>query len=94
VIDPLADIEIEAECYDVKRVASLYFDTEGKRCWTKAWFNDREKGEPAVEVTRALAISFVNGTLTRDQWLSQFFPKQMQICQKAVEQTRQQLLSY
>ena len=78
----------------MKRIASRYFVTEGKRCWTKAWFNGREKGEPAIEVTRSLAISFVNGTLTRDQWLAQFFPKQMQICQKAVEQTRQQLLGF
>lgn len=88
----MADLEIEAEVYDVKRKATLYFDTEGKKCWTKAWFNAREKGEPAVEVTRSLAISFINNTLSRDEWLSQFFPKQMDICKKATEQTRRQLL--
>lgn len=76
----------------MKRKASLYFNTDGNRCWTKAWFNDREKGEPSIEVSRSLAISFISNKLTRDQWLSQFFPKQMQICQKAVEQTRHQLL--
>lgn len=92
MVDPLADLEIEAEAYDVKRIASLYFDSEGKKSWTKAWFNNREKGEPAIEVPRRLAVSFVNDTLSRDQWLSQFFPKQMQICKNAVEQTRHQLL--
>lgn len=73
-------------------MASLFFDSEGKRAWTKAWFNGREKGEPAVEVTRPLAISFVSDTITRDEWLKQFFPKQMDICDMAVQKTRQQLL--
>ena len=44
VIDPLEGFECKAEVYDVQRKATLYFDSEGKRCWTKAWFNGREKG--------------------------------------------------
>lgn len=92
--DPLEGFRCTAEVYDVQRKASLYFNTEGNRCWTKAWFNGREKGEPAIEVSRSLAISFINNTFSRDQWLEQFFPKQMKICHNAVEKTRQQLLSY
>lgn len=93
MIDPLEDLEIEAEPYDVKRIASIYASRDGERWWTKAWFNGREKGEPAREVTsRQLIISFIKGRINRDQWLTQFYSEQMQICQKAEEQTRQQLL--
>lgn len=93
MIDPLEDLEIEAESYDVKRIASIYASRDGERWWTKAWFNGREKGEPAREVSsRQLIISFVKGRINRDQWLTQFYSEQMQICQKAEEQTRQQLL--
>lgn len=94
VTDPLADMEVDAEAFDVKRIASIYASRDGERWWTKAWFNGREKGEPAKEVTsRQLIISFVKGRINRDQWLTQFYPKQMQICNNAVEKTRQQLLS-
>jgi hypothetical protein len=85
---------VTIDSYDVKRTASIYFDSEGKKAWTKAWFNGREKGEPSVEITRQLAIAFIQDTIKKDDWLARFFPKQMAVCQKAVEQTRQQLLGY
>ena len=78
--------------FDVKRVASVYFDTEGNRCWTKAWFNDRQKGEPAIEITRKQAIAFINDQISKDSWLTRFWPKQMSIYHKPIDQTRQQLL--
>ena len=78
--------------YDVSRVASVYFDSEGNRCWTKAWFCGREKGEPAVEITRKLAIAFINGQIGKDSWLTRFFPQQMSVYKKAIEDTRMQLL--
>lgn len=78
--------------FDVKRVASVYFDTEGNRCWTKAWFNDRQKGEPAIEITRKQAIAFINDQISKDSWLTRFWPKQMSIYHKVIDQTRQQLL--
>lgn len=94
IIDPLANLQISVQSYDIARVASVYFDSEGNRCWTKAWFNDREKGEPAVEISRKLAIAFINNQISKDSWLTRFYPKQMSAYNKAIEMTRQQLLSY
>ena len=90
--DPLEDLDIDVHSYDISREASVYFDTSGTRCWTKAWFNGREKGEKAVEITRQLAIKFINDEILLDEWLSRFYPKQMNVCHKALEQARQQML--
>ena len=79
MIDPLAGLQVDVKSFDVGRIASVYFDSEGNRCWTKAWFNGREKGEPAIEISK-------------DSWLTRFWPKQMSVYHKAIEQTRQQLL--
>ena len=92
VADPLANLQIGVESYDVGRIASVYFDSDGNRCWTKAWFGGREKGEPSVEISRKLAIAFINNQISKDSWLTRFFPKQMMAYNKAIEQTRQQLL--
>ena len=93
-MDPLVNVLVGYESLDVKRVASVYFDTEGSRCWTKAWFLGREKGEPSVEISRDMAIAFINKKISMDSWLTRFYPKQMSIVNKAIEQTRQQLISY
>jgi len=50
--DPLQNLEIDIHSYDISREASIYFDTTGTRCWTKAWFNGREKGEKSIEKGR------------------------------------------
>ena len=92
VVDPLSNLQIDIKNYDVNRTASIYFDSEGNRCWTKAWFNGREKGEPAVEISRNLAIAFIKNEISKDSWLTRFFPKQMSFVNKAIEQTRLQLL--
>lgn len=76
----------------MKRVASVYPDNAGERWWTKAWFNGREKGEPAIEISRKMAIAFINDSISKDDWLTRFFPKQMNSYYKAIEQTRRQLL--
>lgn len=85
---------VSIDSYDVQREVSIFFDSEGRRCWTKAWFNGREKGEPSKEITRQLAIAFIKDTIPKDAWLNRFFAKQMGACQKAMEQTRQQLLGF
>lgn len=94
IVDPLANMQVEVTSYDIRRVASVYFDTSGERCWTKAWFNDREKGEPAVEITRKLAIAFITGTIGKDEWLSRFFPKQMTACRSGVEMAREKMMNF
>ena len=91
-VDPLSDLEIEVQSYDIQRVASVYFDRSGTRCWTKAWFNGKEKGERAIEITIQLANKFVNDEISIDDWLSRFYPKQMTVYHKAIAQARNQLL--
>lgn len=90
--DPLSNLQIGVESYDVGRIASVYPDSEGVRWWTKAWFGGREKGEPSVEISKKLAAAFINDQISKDSWLSRFFPKQMTAYYKAIEQTRSQLL--
>lgn len=92
LIDPLASLQVQFQSYDVPRVASVYFDTEGNRCWTKAWFNDRDKGEPAIEITRKQAIAFISDQISKDSWLIRFYPKQMMAYHNGIDKTRQQLL--
>lgn len=92
--DPLADLAINVGSYDVEREASVYFDTSGMRCWTKAWFNGREKGEKSIEITRQQAIQFINNQISMDDWLSRFYPKQKTAYHKAIEQARQQILGF
>lgn len=90
--DPLKDLEIDIQSYDVERTASVYYDSQGIRCWTKAWFNGREKGENAIEITRQLAMKFFNDEMSMDEWLSRFYPKQMTVYHKAISLARSQLL--
>lgn len=85
-------MSVDIQGYDVKRVASVYFDNSGERCWTKAWFNGSDKGEPAIEISKKNAIAFINDRITTDAWLSHFFPKQMQVYYNAINKTRQKLL--
>lgn len=90
IIDPLANMYAEIKSYDIQREASIYYDTTGQRVWTKAWFNGREKGEASIEITRDMAIKFTNNEITRDVWLSRYYPKQMQNVKKAVAEARMQ----
>lgn len=61
--------------------------------WSKAWFNGSEKGEAAIEIERELAIKFINENIEKDEWLEEYFPKQMEVYHNAIEQTREQLLN-
>ena len=62
------------------------------RWWTKAWFNNHEVGESSVEIERQQAIQFILDRIDKDDWLTEFFPKQMEVYRNAIEQTREQLL--
>ena len=77
---------------DIQRMVSVYPDRAGVRWWTKAWFNGRKKGERAIEITRAMAIKFIHDQAEKDEWLEEYFPKQMQVLHQALEQTREQVL--
>ena len=80
--------------FDPLKKIKYYFDTSGLRCWTKAWFNGRDKGEKSIEITRQQAIQFINHQIAMDDWLSRFYPKQMTAYHKAIEQARQQILGF
>lgn len=91
-IDPLANLEFDIQSFDIQRVVSVYPDRDGIVWWTKAWFNGKKKGERAIEISRQSAIDFINRNIIKDEWLEQFFPKQMQNLHAALEQTREQVI--
>jgi len=91
-IDPLQNLRIIVRSFDVPRIASVYPDNAGIRWWTKAWFNNRENGEDVVEISREMAIKFIQGEIGKDAWLERYYPKQMSIYHNAIEMTRKQLL--
>lgn len=92
-IDPLAGLDIDVQHFDIPRIVSVYPDRAGVRWWTKAWFNNRDEGEPSVEITRQAAILFLHDRIDKDGWLEEHFPKQMEVYHRAIEQTREQLIS-
>ena len=59
----------------------------------KSIVNGSEKGEAAIEIERELAIKFINENIEKDEWLEEYFPKQMEVYHNAIEQTREQLLN-
>lgn len=91
-IDPLANLDFDMQSFDIQRVVSVYPDRDGIVWWTKAWFNGKKKGERAIEISRQSAIDFINRNIVKDEWLEQFFPKQMQNLHAALEQTREQVI--
>lgn len=93
MVDPLSHLSISMDSYDVSRIASVYADNTGAKWWTKAWFNGHEKGEPSIEITRQLAIAFIQDQIKKDDWLARFYPKQMTVLNNSIENTRKQLLN-
>lgn len=89
----MADFEIDIQSFDIQRTVSVYPDRDGIVWWTKAWFNGRKKGERAIEISRALAIKFIHDDIEKDEWLEEFFPKQMEVLHAALAQTREQVIN-
>lgn len=92
IIDPLAELDIDVQSFDIPRLVSVYPDRAGVRWWTKAWFNNREEGECSVEIELQQAILFIHDRIEKDSWLEEYFPKQMEVYHQAIEQTREQIL--
>lgn len=80
------------QSFDIQRIVSVYPDRDGIIWWTKAWFNGKQKGEKAIEISRQSAIDFINRNIIKDEWLEQFFPKQMENLHAALAQTREQVI--
>lgn len=91
MIDPLAQMQVKIDNFDIARTATVYGDNAGSRWWTKGYFNNRDKGERAIEIPRDMAVKFILDQISRDEWLTRYFPKQMSIVQKSIEQARQQI---
>jgi hypothetical protein len=93
LIDPLAELDFDMQSFDIPRLVSVYPDRSGIRWWTKAWFNNSETGEAAIEIDRQVAIKFINDNIEKDEWLEEYFPKQMEVYHNAIEQTKEQILN-
>ena len=89
----MSELEIDVQSFDIPRMVSGYPDRAGVRWWTKAGFINREEGEHSVEIDRMAAIRFIQDRIEKDEWLEEFFPKQMEIYHNAIEQTKEQLLN-
>ena len=85
MVDPLTDLEIDVQSFDIPRLVTVYPDKAGMRWWTKAWFNNREEGRQA-------AVKFIQDLIDKDTMLEEYFPKQMEVYHHAIEQTKEQLL--
>lgn len=92
MVDPLTDLEIDVQSFDIPRLVTVYPDKAGMRWWTKAWFNNREEGEASVEISRQVAVKFIQNLIDKDTMLEEYFPKQMEVYHHAIEQTKEQLL--
>lgn len=92
MIDPLADWDIDIQSFDIQRMVSVYPDRFGIRWFTKAWFNNSESGEAAIEIERQIAVNFIRDLIGKDEWLEEYFPSQMEAYNNAINQTREQLL--
>ena len=93
LVDPLEDLDIVVQSFDIPRTVSVYPDQAGIRWWTKAWFNNRKDGEASVEISRQNAILFIRNQVEKDEWLEEHFPRQMEVYHNAIEETRKQLLA-
>lgn len=85
-------MQCDFQSYDIRRVCSVYFDTMGEKAWVKAWFNGREVGEPAHPISRKIAAAFINRRISKDEMLSRYYPKQMEICRQVVQASREDML--
>lgn len=52
-----------------------------------------DKAEPSVPVSVAQAWDFTRGKINLNDWLARFYPKQMEVYNKVMSQTRERLLS-
>lgn len=91
-MDPLAELDIDIQSFDIPRLVTVYPDRAGIRWWAKAWFNNKEDGEAAVEITRQIAVKFIQDQIDKDTMLEEYYPKQMEVYHSAIEQTREQLM--
>ena len=86
-------MDIDIQSLAIPRIVSVYPERFVIRCWTKAWFNNRDEGEASVEIEREQAVRFLQDSIEKDKWLEEYFPRQMEVYHHAIEQTKEQLLN-
>lgn len=84
-------LDVAVENFDIRRGASVFSDNAGYHWWTMGWFNGSDKGEKAVEISREMAVRWIQGLVSVDAWLSRYYPKQMGNVRQAIAMTRQHL---
>ena len=65
IIDPLADLDVDIQSFDIPRIVSVYPDRAGVRWWTKAWFNGKEEGNPPWRLRNVWPCSSSTAKWTR-----------------------------
>ena len=45
-----------------------------------------------MEITRQAAVNFIQDEISKETMLETYFPKQMEACRTAIEQTKEQLM--
>ena len=75
MVDPLTDLEIDVQSFDIPRLVTVYPDKAGMRWWTKAWFNNREEGEASVEISRQVAAKSIQDPNYKDKMRGEIFPQ-------------------
>ena len=75
------NLEVDIQSFDIPRIVSVYPDRAGVRWWS------------SVEIERQQAILFIRDRIEKDEWLTEYFPKQMEVYHHAIEQTKEQLLN-
>lgn len=94
IVDPLQDMSITSQRYDVQREGYIYYSKNATTAWISAFFNGRDKPERPVAIPISMAKEVLSGLIPQDEWLTRFFPKQMSICQKAIDESRRRLLGF
>jgi len=92
IIDPLENLDIDVQSFDIQRLVAVYPDKAFLHWWVKSWFNNSETGEPSVEIDRQTAVRWINHLVGKDEMFGEYFPKQMEAYRNAIEQTKEQLL--
>lgn len=45
-----------------------------------------------MEINRQTAVGFIHDEIAKDTLLEKYYPKQMEACRNAIEQTKEQLM--
>lgn len=91
-MDPLSDLSIDVQSFDIPRLVTVYPDNAQLRWWVKSWWNGSEDGEMAVEIEERVALEFLMRKLSKEHMLNEYYPKQVEMYKSAIAQAKETLL--